>query len=344
MAYKRQRKNGTWEFRFTKKGVLPEPVYFTFDTEEEGDNYAARVEPILDKGVVPMEMQGGKITTLGGLLEQWEVSCPLSQSDKDLLPTVYKAIGSVKIALLDYGWVERWVQQMQGAGLAPSTLKKRVGLLARCVDWSMRRGIMVLVSNPLRLLPKGYATSGSERHKAWSGERDRRLEPAEEGAIRSVLTDKNEALLFDMALETGMRLREMFSLKKDQVDLRKRTIFLDKTKNGDKRQVPLSSTIHKLLEAHLMSLEGELVFPFWDGEEALARATNRLSHLFSARFARAGCPDLRFHDLRHEATCRFYERTQLSDLEISKITGHKDMRMLQRYANLRGSDLAAKLW
>ncbi len=46
----------------------------------------------------------------------------------------------------------------------------------------------------------------------------------------------------------------------------------------------------------------------------------------------------------HEATSRFFERTKLSDLQIAKITGHKDPRMLSRYANLRGSDLANQLW
>ena len=61
-------------------------------------------------------------------------------------------------------------------------------------------------------------------------------------------------------------------------------------------------------------------------------------------FEAADCADLRFHDLRHEATSRLFERTKLSDIEISRITGHKDPRVLRRYSNLRGSDLAAKLW
>ena len=54
--------------------------------------------------------------------------------------------------------------------------------------------------------------------------------------------------------------------------------------------------------------------------------------------------DLHFHDLRHEATCRLYERTTLSDVLIAKITGHRDLRMLKRYASMRGSDLAVRLW
>ena len=94
-----------------------------------------------------------------------------------------------------------------------------------------------------------------------------------------------------------------------------------------------------------MSLE--YVFSdWWTGGDRIqkARVSHRLSHRFAKRFEQAGCPDFRFHDLRHTAVCRLYERTTLSDLEISKITGHKTFRMLARYANLRGSDLAAKLW
>lgn len=104
----------------------------------------------------------------------------------------------------------------------------------------------------------------------------------EEGAIRSVLADKKEALLFDMALETAMRLREMFTLEVGQIDLGARTIFLDKSKNGHKRQVPISSVLFKLLGPELEGRRsGEVFFPFWNGKEALNLVTNRTSHRFS---------------------------------------------------------------
>ena len=48
-------------------------------------------------------------------------------------------------------------------------------------------------------------------------------------------------MMFDMALETAMRMREIYTLTRDQASLPKATIFLEKTKNGDKRQVPISS-------------------------------------------------------------------------------------------------------
>ena len=57
---------------------------------------------------------------------------------------------------------------------------------------------------------------------------------------------------------------------------------------------------------------------------------------------RAGIKDLHFHDLRHEATSRFFEKG-LNVMEVGAITGHKDLRMLQRYTHLRAEDLAIKL-
>ena len=57
---------------------------------------------------------------------------------------------------------------------------------------------------------------------------------------------------------------------------------------------------------------------------------------------RAGIKDLHFHDLRHEATSRFFEKG-LNVMEVGAITRHKDLRMLQRYTHLRAEDLALKL-
>lgn len=345
MAAIRQRKNGNWEACFQQKGVLPERIYFTFDTEEEARAYEARVEPLLRQGIVPREMEGGLVCTFEALLEGYEFHNTLAKSDVELLPLLTKLVGKTRLELLTHAWVDAWVDEMKAAKLAPSTMLKRVGLLARAVDWGMRKEHITLPNNPLRMLPRGYATKGVAKEKLWAGERDRRLEGTEEGAIRSVLADKYEALLFDMALETAMRLKEMHTLTVGQVKLDERTIFLDKTKNGSKRQIPISSVLMKILPPFLEGKEKEeLLFPFRKEGETPEQVTNRLSTRFGARFEKAGCPDLRFHDLRHEATARLYERTKFTDLQIASITGHKDLRMLKRYANLRASTLVDGMW
>ena len=157
----------------------------------------------------------------------------------------------------------------------------------------------------------------------------------------------------DEALNTAMRLRECYTLKLSQIALQKRTITLERTKNGDNRQVPLPSTLVPILSKHISDQNAEIqerncrLFPYWSGdrdERILDKVTAELSAQFATIFRAAGSADLHFHDLRHEATCRLFERTTLSDTLIARITGHRDPRMLKWYASLRGSDLASQLW
>lgn len=370
MATKRKRSSSSWEFIIRRKGVLPKPAYLTFSDEKEGDEYVKRVEALLDRGVVPPELVGDEADnakTLADVIKAYQLALAVPATDVALLNVVRERQGDKKLTAINYPWAESWVASMKREDkLSPSTIRHYVGAAARCLDWLTRKSPELLPGNPLRLLPKRYATY-TEADAAAAGcggktdqERDRRLLPLEEKGIREVLAGakpegrerplemrNREALilLFDLALETAMRMREMYTLDISQVDIGKRTVFLDKTKNGSKRQVPLSSVALDRLQAHLLVAQGPRVFPWWDGRpESMKAITALLSQQFSRVFAAAGCPDLRFHDLRHEATGRLFERTNLSDLQIAKITGHKDPRMLARYANLRGSDLASALW
>jgi integrase len=65
--------------------------------------------------------------------------------------------------------------------------------------------------------------------------------------------------------------------------------------------------------------------------------------------ARAAQPDsttflkgLRFHDLRHEAVTRLFEKG-LNPIEVGMVSGHKTLSMLQRYTHLRSEELVSKL-
>ena len=67
-----------------------------------------------------------------------------------------------------------------------------------------------------------------------------------------------------------------------------------------------------------------------------------LSAAFLRLCRKHGLENLHFHDLRHEATSRFFEQG-LNPVEVATITGHKDTRMLMRYAHLRAEDLVKRL-
>ncbi len=369
MASKRKR-GDVWEYTFKKKGLLDRPLYLRFDDEKEGDRYAKNLQALLDKGIVPVEFQrqAGGLRTLQGAIAEYSRVNRVADSDQDLLHTLEAQVGGTSILSVTYPWVEQWISSMKEVDrLAPQTIRNRAGALSRCLDWLVRHEY--LPSNPMKSLPKRYASysDGSRESVA----RDRRLEDGEEAAIRLVLAGKLKpdgkqrpvefrgdrvamTLLFDLALESAMRMREMYTLDVGQLAFQDRTIYLDRTKNGHKRQVPMTTVIAGLLESYVdeQGLSGgDRLFPWWDGvmggkegRRSLKRTTAALSARWATIFEHAGCQDLRFHDLRHEATSRLFERTTLSDTEIAKITGHRDMKMLARYANLRGSNLAERLW
>ena len=55
-----------------------------------------------------------------------------------------------------------------------------------------------------------------------------------------------------------------------------------------------------------------------------------------------GIEDFRFHDLRHEATTRLFEKG-FKEMEVAAITGHKTLVMLKRYTHLNVSDFLSRL-
>jgi integrase len=368
MAYKRKR-GDTWTYVIKRKGVFEKPLALTFASEAEGDEYCRKLEALLDRGIVPTEFVSQTGTrTLADLIKLYEREHPVKQKDSEVLRTVIAVRGSANLVEIDAGWVDVWIAEMKHTHkYKPATIRAKIGAVARCCDWGVRKKILSLPDAPFRSLPNGYSQY-NEKDASLAGdkledtERDRRLEGDEEANIRRVIAagvvprkfrnlklDHVDQLLlmFELALETAMRLRETYTLSVSQVDLDKRTIFLDKTKNGDKRQVPLSSVATRVLKKHLTQIKDDKLFVWWDGSlepRNLKRTTDKVSKLFAAIFGAAGCPDLTYHDLRHEATSRLFERTSLSTEEIMKITGHRSHRMMMRYLKLRGSNLASKLW
>lgn len=357
-----------FQLRISHK-LLPKDLWATFDTREAAEQYSRQLEGLLAQGIVPAALleraqPRQEIWTVHRCIAEYLRHNPVPLSEQKLLNSVMPSVEKLSTGSLNYEWAEGWVRDMKRISrLAPGTIRHRHGALARCFDWMLRKHPEIVAQNPLRLLKRGFSTytDADVEMLAKQGlepkvdeERDRRLAADEEQRIRKRLQGKaDELLLFELALQTAMRLRECYTLHVSQINLAQRTIFLDRTKNGSSRQVPLPTPMMHLLSAYTKSRQPAItarqgrLLPFWSGDtsgEALIATTANLSARFARIFMLAGAADLRFHDLRHEATCRLYEKTKLSDVQIARITGHKDIRMLRRYASLRGSDLAAHLW
>ncbi|MBU2796621.1 site-specific integrase, partial [Acidithiobacillus sp. VAN18-2] len=187
-------------------------------------------------------------------------------------------------------------------------------------DWGMES-----LENPVARVRKPKLPKG----------RERRVKEGEFGAILAA-ADMRMAVLIVLAVETAMRREELASLTWENVDLQSRSLFLPKTKNGEPRTVPLSPAAIESLSMLPVKTSGSVFDLTSDGiDSAWGRAR-----------AAAGIPGgwgedaLHLHDLRHEATSRFFERTDLDLMEIRAITGHKSLQMLARYTHLRTANLA----
>lgn len=368
MATIKQLSSGAFQIRVTSK-LLPKPFYASFETREQALAYSNHLRELLAQGIVPQALLKVQET----VRQEWMISRCIAEylrsesvpiSEVKLLGNVRSNIGNLKTSDLSYNWADAWTRQLKRQdNLAPSTIRHRHGALARCLDWMCRKHPEILGTNPLRLLKRGFATYTAEDKKyvlAKGGtpkidvERNRRLDEEEEKRILAILKDlPEEKTFFVLALESAMRMRECYTLDLDQVSLQKRTVHLVRTKNGDSREVPLSSTAVSLLKTYItqqrsiISQRGGRLFSFWNGDRSvytLDATTALISITYGQIFKAARVGDFHFHDLRHEATCRLYQKTSLSDVLIARITGHRNLRMLQRYASLRGSDLAAHLW
>lgn len=153
-----------------------------------------------------------------------------------------------------------------------------------------------------------------------------------------------------------MRRGELLALRWECVNLARQTAFLPDTKNGDSRMVPLSrKAVAILQELQTLAGVGDVlegpVFPTTamalrkGFKRALERAQQQYKEDCRAagkRPVRGFLEDVHFHDTRHEAASRLSEKLS-NVLELSAVTGHKDLRMLKRYYHPRAEDLAKKL-
>jgi integrase len=134
------------------------------------------------------------------------------------------------------------------------------------------------------------------------------------------------------AIETAMRRGEITAMRWEHVDQRPRVLLIPETKNGTARRVPLSKAALAVLDALPRRIDGLV----WGVQP------NTISQAFEQVCEAAGIEGLTFHDLRHEATSRLFEKG-LNPMEVAAITGHKTLQMLKRYTHLRAEDLVNRL-
>lgn len=376
MANFRKRGELQWQARIRRKGY-PDQVK-TFNTRAEAEEWARAIEHQIDRGAFVSRAEA-EATTLYEALGRYEREVTVHKNGEAAEKSVLRvwmgtelalrtmpAIRSADIAKLRDEWLKT---------LKPATVLRRLQLLSHVFNIARKEWGMESLSNPLELVRKPQPNNARTRRIVAAKQTGTQAEGGEEAVdqesnretpddeLERVIAATGSSILpavVRLAVETAMRRSEIVNLRWEYIDLQDRVAHLPKTKNGESRDVPLSSKAVAVLEALMPRESEEEEVDADDGDtrvfkirgDAVTRAFERAVERARAAYEDE-CKktkirpepkylvDLRFHDLRHEATSRLASIFPMH--ELTKITGHKDPRMLMRYYHPRAKDLAKRL-
>jgi Site-specific recombinase XerD len=220
------------------------------------------------------------------------------------------------------------------ANVKPGTVVHRLNVLSDIyTKWSHAHRVELV--NPVGKDVRPKVKNGRKR-RLHMDEEKRLLEAAEESSrpwLKAAI---------EIALETAMRQAEQTDLIWGRVHLDEEFayVYLPETKNGEEREVPLSTRAIAVFRSLLPAGGGA---PEPNAKVFPVMTPRAVAHAFDAIANDKDFPDLRWHDLRHEAISRIFETTNMRDSDIMNMTGHLRAEMLRRYKHLRTRRLAAQL-
>jgi integrase len=236
--------------------------------------------------------------------------------------------------VLDEDSAEDGESRGPAAECSAQTVIHRLNALSKLIKtWA--RAHRVPLDNPVKPGVRPGKPDGRDRRL--SGDEENRLLAASEKSSRPWL---KAAII--ISIETCMRQSELAGLVWERVKLNDKYPHVDlpKTKNDRPRRVPLS----KRAVAAFKSLRPKGSAPKTCEGSVLPVETGRgIIHAFRGAVDEGNFPDLRWHDLRHEAISRLFELTDLRENEIMAISGHLTPAMLARYTHLRADRLGERL-
>lgn len=297
----------------------------TFDTKAEATKWATGVEGDIARSK-HIDMRKADQTTLAVALDKYlKISDGKKGSKQEAVrikrwlkhPLAEKALSAITPSDLATFRDERLKQNV-----ATNTVRLEIAILSHLYSVAAKEWHMEGLTNPCKQirLPKG------------SKERDRRPTTAELKKVCEAARVINPELpvIIELAADTAMRRSELVLLRREQI--RGRVAYLEDTKNGDRRRVPLSTKALELINGLPEQADGRV----------FSISPQSVSNYFVRAVQAAEVVDLHYHDLRHEATSRLFE-LGLELMEVAAITGHKTLSMLKRYTHLNPETLADKL-
>ncbi|WP_405120699.1 tyrosine-type recombinase/integrase [Pseudomonas leptonychotis] len=323
MAYY-ERRGEAWRAQIRRKGFPT--LSATFDTKAEAQRWAAGIEGDMsrDRFVDNREAQQ---TTLHDALKRYrrEVSDHKKGARQESVRIdrwLEHPLAAKSLAAITSSDLAEYRDARINDGAAPATARLDLAIISHLFTVASKEWRMDGLNNPCKNLrmPKG------------SNARDRRPTTAELNKLYAAAANIHAELpiIIELAADTAMRRSELVLLRRDQI--RGKVAYLEDTKNGERRSVPLSSRARELLSSLPLRIDGRY----------FSLSPQTVSNYFPLACQACSITGLTYHDLRHEATSRLFERG-FSLMEVASITGHKTLAMLKRYTHLSPDGLAEKL-
>ncbi|WP_321918428.1 tyrosine-type recombinase/integrase [Burkholderia cepacia] len=321
-----------WRAQILRKGFPPQ--FHTFDTKAEAEAWARATESEMDQGRFVSRAEAER-TTLAQALERYWTSVASQkrhpqQERYRINHWLRQPLRHFSLANLKGAHFAQYRDERRAAGRAENTIRLELALVSHLFEIARKEWGMSGLLNPLKDIRK---PSGSR-------ERDRRLLAGEYELIAEALSKSDNPWVrpaYDLAIETSLRQGMLFKLQWEWVHLERRVIIIPGEHRGVGNKVvpaaiPLSSKAIETLRALPRATRGPI----------FQTSQNAVVCVWKRALKELNIQDLRWHDLRHEAASRLFERG-LNPMEVASITGHKNLTMLRRYTHLAAEILAAKL-
>ena len=309
------------------------PQFATFERRTDARRWAQQIETQIKEGRYFKSSESRK-HTLAKLVERFE---------RDVLPSKPKIIKEYSRNL---DWWKSEIGELTLMDVTPAVISELRDKLGRASTHMNKKRSNATVNRYLAALSSAFTTAVKEW--GWIDENplhrvSRFKEPR--GRVRFLSDDEREKLLracressnkdlylaVVLALSTGARKKEIWNLRWKNIDLKNRMIFLDDTKNGEFRSLPLNTHALNLILNHskIRRIDTDLVFP----SKKSSFVAIDFRKPWEKALLKAGIEDFRWHDLRH--SCASYLAMNGVPLRtIAEILGHKTLQMVHRYTHL----------
>ena len=314
MATIRQRSNLSWQAIVRRTGFPKQ--HKVFKKKQDAILWARQIEHEIDQGN-RVDFKRAEHVTIRDIVNHYltQEATRINRSykrEQSRMKLINKFFGDYVLAQITPARITLFRDTRLSKGLSPSTVIKDINTLSKVLKIAQMEWDVYLANNPILSVNKPKVV----------GHRVRRLSSQEENILIQKTTFNMQAVII-FAIETGMRLGEILSLQWTQIQ--NDMAVLNQTKNNEIRYVPFTKKAIRLLQTLPKNIEDNRVFFFWktvSGFESSWQKFKRKEELV----------DLRFHDLRHEAISRMFEKG-LNHMEVSAISGHKSLHILRKYTH-----------